>query len=47
MILAAEAGSTAAYIPGAEVFIAIAVGAFVLPLLARRIGVPAVVLEIL
>lgn len=47
MILAAEAGSTAAYIPGAEVFLAIGVGAFVLPLVARRIGVPAVVLEIL
>jgi Kef-type K+ transport system membrane component KefB len=47
VILAAEAGSTAAFIPGAEVFIAIGIGAFLLPLLARRVGVPAVVLEIL
>lgn len=34
-------------LPGAETFVAIGIGAFVLPLLARRMRVPAVVLEIL
>ncbi len=42
--LAAEAGGV---LPGASVFILIGIGAFVLPIVARRLGLPAVVLEIL
>ena len=44
LLMAAVGGST---LPGASVFILIGIGAFVIPIVARRIGVPAVVLEIL
>jgi len=44
LALATEAGSV---LPSAAVFITIGLGAFLLPLVARRIKVPAVVLEIL
>lgn len=40
-------GAVSPLLPGAGGFVLIGVGAFSLPLLARRIGVPAVVLEIL
>lgn len=43
----ATVGAVAPLLPGPGGFILIGVGAFSLPLLARRIGVPAVVLEIL
>ncbi len=42
-VLAAETG----IVPGAPTFVAIGLGAFLLPIVARRIGVPSVVLEIL
>ena len=46
LVLAAEAGS-AEVLPDALTFIVIGLGAFLLPIAARRVGVPAVVLEIL
>jgi Kef-type K+ transport system membrane component KefB len=41
------AAGTEGVLPNATTFIAIGLGAFLLPLIARRIGLPAVVLEIL
>jgi len=41
------AAGTEGVLPNATTFVAIGLGAFLLPLLARRIGLPAVVLEIL
>jgi Kef-type K+ transport system membrane component KefB len=40
-------GAAAPFLPGAGGFVLIGIGAFTLPLAARRIGLPAVVLEIL
>ena len=44
MLIAAEAAD---FLPSSSGFILIGVGAFALPILARRVGLPAVVLEIL